>query len=340
MNETMQSAAAEYAAAQAAHESCEREIARRAKMLEQVDADAAALPGKEALLQSKASEAADVDAERSIASEDAVRTIDAKLKRVRGEEDAASRDLNQTRARLEALESKIETSDEAVRSAANTLSAEIGALEARLTSEISCELAAALRPVIAVLAKARAIGGPQMTLLASSAVVPDPAAGIDIVGRSTFCSNLLDAVPDELQAGAADAIRQTMLPLRATLAKARGLPSYVPLSKRPKPYVRRGYTIGRTSETRAANGTSPGEPVTRAPDGGQTGLTSDLASHAGARGGDDRPRGDAPGVALERARAFEQSRGLQGRAELDSSEFVPRIASAGSRGGSEFDPLA
>jgi hypothetical protein len=341
MNETMRSAAAEYAAAQAAHESCESELARRAKMLEQVDADAAALPGKEALLQSKASEAADADAERSIASDDAVRTIDAKLKRVRGEEDAASRDLNQTRARLQALESKIETSDEAVRSAANVLSAEIGALEARLTSAISSELAAALRPVIAVLAKARAIGGPQMTLLASSAVVPDPAARIDITGQSTFCSNLLDAEPDEQQAGAADAIRQAMLPFRATLAKARGLPSYVPLSKRPPPYVRRGYTIGRdTSETRAANGTSPGAPAMPAPDGGQSRLTSDLAPHAGARGGSDRPHRDAPGVALERARTFEQSRGLQGSAELDSSEFVPRIASASSRGRSEFDPLA
>jgi hypothetical protein len=339
MNETMRSAAAEYAAAQAARENCETELARNTKMRAQIDADAAALPGKDAQLQSKASEAADLDAERSIASDDAVRGIDAKLKRVRGDEDAASRELNQTKARLGALEGKMEASDEAVRSAANALSAEIGVLEARLASEISSELAAALKPAIAVLAKARAIGSPQMALFARSAVVPDPAEWIAVTSESgTVCSNLLDAASDEQQAGAADAIRQAMLPFRATLAKAHGLPSYVPLSKRPPPYVRRGYTI---SEPRAASGTSPREPGMRAPDGGQTGLTSDRAAHAGARGGsDDRPRGDGPGIALERARAFDKSRGLQGSAELDSSEFVPRIASASLRGGSEFDPLA
>jgi hypothetical protein len=339
MDGTIQFAAAEYDSALAARTRCVAELERNAKMRQQIDADAAALPAKEALLQSKASEAADLDAERSIASDEAVRAIDAKLKRVRGEEDAAGRDLNQVRARLAALEAKMEASDEAVISAAGALSGEIGFLEAALASAISNELAAALKPAIAVLAKARAIGGAQMNLLVAGAVVPDPAASISLMGEAAFCTNLLHAAPDAQHEEAAGGIREALAPLRATLAAARGLARYLPLGKRPKPYVRRGYTMdGVTRENLAANASAAAAALPT-PDAGQARLSHERPSASARRSVDAPPGAHAPGVALERARTFERSRGLQGHDELDASEFIPRVAAARSGGGSEFDPL-
>jgi hypothetical protein len=95
------------------------------------------------------------------------------------------------------------------------------------------------------MARGRAIGGLELRDFLAAALVPDPDGFMRFPAGGGWVNqgaNLLDMPPDDIGAAAARAITEGLKPVRESLAAARAHSNYVPLAKRPKPYVRKGYT--------------------------------------------------------------------------------------------------
>jgi hypothetical protein len=81
-----------------------------------------------------------------------------------------------------------------------------------------------------------------------AAFVPDPK-GFNRVqshggGFMNFGTNLLAEQPEPEHGALAADLRETLAPVRASIAAGKALGTYVPLAKRPKPYVIKGQKVG------------------------------------------------------------------------------------------------
>jgi hypothetical protein len=245
-SESSQASYAPSAELLAARDAVEAARQRSARVREQVDATAMQITALEGEVHKLQTDLANREAERALADDGAAKKLDAEIKRLAGDLDSKSRELNRARNLLQALETKAPEIDEEVRAAGTVLQSEQGIWASNAAQALRNELQEAVRPLVRVMARARAVGGPELRDFLSAALVPDPegfmrfpVSGGGWVNQGT---NLLDAPPDEIGAAAARAISENLKPVRESLAAVRSHGDYVPLAKRPKPYVRKGRT--------------------------------------------------------------------------------------------------
>lgn len=157
-------------------------------------------------------------------------------------------ELRRAKSRLDALEARAPELDAAVDQAGYMLNLEVGMQGEIFRARISEELREAVKPLLPILEKARAMG-PLFNDYLQAAYLPDPEGfilGLRSNGAisSNVGVNLLNGVSN-----VPNPITEVMAPVNAALNALRSHRAYVPLAKRPKPYVMKGAWDGPGGRT-------------------------------------------------------------------------------------------
>jgi hypothetical protein len=120
-----------------------------------------------------------------------------------------------------------------------------------LADRLRAQLIETMKPVQGLFAAFRAIahlGNRQMSDVIAAAYVPDPSGFMRVPGNAhgqdwvNYGVNLLDQQPEDQHLQLSRTIAEALAPVRASLGAGRAWTQYVPLARRPKRYVRKGYT--------------------------------------------------------------------------------------------------
>jgi uncharacterized protein YoxC len=150
---------------------------------------------------------------------------------------------------IAAMEAKAAELDEEIQQSIGTLNVEAGILASNQKHLIAEEIREAVKPLRAVLEKARAIGVPginpfQYFLLAACIPDPDDARLVLVDSQSVFPGqSLLTPAKGETHSIEIEAIRAGWEPIRATLQALKACGRYVPLNKRAGPYQIKGTDV-------------------------------------------------------------------------------------------------
>lgn len=230
----------EITAAHLAVEAARQKSSRHSEQVNLVAAQIAELDSEIPLLEKGL---ADHEAAMTFAEDSEIAAMEKTAMRLSTVIEMKARVLNRSRAKLKALEDMAPSVDDEVVTAGGSLRLEVGIWMQGVVQELSEELSEALKPVIGILAKARAIGGSELSDFLASVSVPDPvdcklvpaASGAYNIG-----SNLLDLPADADQQAAANELHSQIAPVRRAATEACGHAAYIPLARRPKPYVIKG----------------------------------------------------------------------------------------------------
>lgn len=154
--------------------------------------------------------------------------------------------VRRAKARLAALEARAPELDEKIDIAIGFVRVEADIAAQSVRSDLAREIHSKVRDLQLIYAKVRALSSLVPDIRArdflQSAVVPDLESCMRIIApsgtyeASTNLLSLKDAGTDQAEA----AIFESMRPITEVLALARTHRTYVPLAKRPAPYVRKG----------------------------------------------------------------------------------------------------
>ncbi|MBJ9674502.1 hypothetical protein [Burkholderia gladioli] len=154
--------------------------------------------------------------------------------------------LRRAKARLEALEARAPDLDEKIEIAIGYVRIEASIAADSLRAEIAEELRTKVRDLQLIYAKVRALNGLVRTERTSdflmSALIPDLDHSLRVTTKAgTFeqSTNLLEVKSDDTSAAEA-VVSEALRPITDALLLARKHRPYVPLAKRPTPYVRKG----------------------------------------------------------------------------------------------------
>lgn len=223
-------------------------VAKAKRTRAAVDETAANIPALEADVQELTTKLAEKDADRAIADDGDVKALDTEIKKLGVELDSAQRALNRAKNALKIHEARAPEQDEAVQAAVVVLEQDLIALGGNMLEQLRAEILEKVKPlqgVFAAFRALRALGNEGVRDVIDAAWVPDPKGFMRLsagAGSMNYGTNLLAEAPEPEHAQLAESISKAVAPVRASLAAAKALGSYVPLDKRPKAYVRRGYT--------------------------------------------------------------------------------------------------
>ncbi|VWM20544.1 hypothetical protein [Burkholderia lata] len=154
--------------------------------------------------------------------------------------------VRRAKARIETLEALAPDLDEKIEIAIGFVRVEASIASQSLRSDIAEELRDKVHELQLIYAKVRALNGlvrdDRTSDFLQSALVPDLDHCMRVTTRSVTCemsTNLLELKNDDT-AAAETLISEVMRPITDVLALARKHRPYVPLAKRPAPYVRKG----------------------------------------------------------------------------------------------------
>lgn len=250
-----------------AREAIEAAQARCKKLASQVDETAALLPSLEADVQRTQTDLAAEEGALALCEKADVKRHEKAIERLSTELADKERDLRRARAKIEALEGMAPELDEQVAARASEAQVEKGIWIQEAIATLSVEIEQAVKPLQAVIAKARAMQSSfaqqELQDFVQAVWLPEPQGfmrlqsqhGLDNVG-----TNLLGQC-DEVGQAAAHGVAEALSQLQRVLSGARAHSAYIPLAKRSKPYVRRGYVVqGRDYFSDKAKA-DVGEPV-------------------------------------------------------------------------------
>ncbi|KVR46382.1 hypothetical protein WM11_31490 [Burkholderia ubonensis] len=219
---------------------------QRKKLDDAVNAAPAEISSLEAELSSLRQQMASLESDIVLADE---AQLPAKQKQIKALDTAiAEKDLavRRMKARLDALEARAPDLDEKIEIAIGFVRVEAGIASQSLRSDIAEELRGKLHDLQLIYAKVRALHGlvrsDRTGDFLQSALIPDLDHCMRITNRGgTYeaSTNLLETRNDDTAAAEA-LISEAMRPITEVLALARKHRPYVPLAKRPAPYVRKG----------------------------------------------------------------------------------------------------
>ncbi|MGU7843011.1 hypothetical protein ACV22V_26490 [Burkholderia sp. AW33-5] len=219
---------------------------QRKKLDDAVNAAPAEINSLEIELSSLRQQMASLDADIVLVDE---AQLPAKRKQIKAlDEVIAEKDLAVQRAkrRLEVLEARAPDLDEKIEIAIGFVRVEASIASQSLRSDIAEELRGKLHDLQLIYAKVRALNGlvrdGHATDFLQSALIPDLDHSMRITmqnGTHETSANLLEIRNDDTAAAEA-LISEAMRPITDVLALARKHRPYVPLAKRPAPYVRKG----------------------------------------------------------------------------------------------------
>ncbi|MGA3845967.1 hypothetical protein ACI2UC_20310 [Ralstonia nicotianae] len=181
------------------------------------------------------------------------------IRKLADELTAKERELSRARARLDALEARAPEIDAAIDEAARMLKLEVSMLAGSFKVRICEELREAVKPLLPIMERARAVGLPFNDYF-QAAYLPDPEGFIlstQYIGAISghVGVNLLNGA-----SGEPNPITEVMAPVNAALNALRAHRPYVPLAKRPKPYVRKGAWDGPGGRTERPQESEVEEP--------------------------------------------------------------------------------
>lgn len=239
------------------HKALDHAIAKAKRTRAAVEEAAAQIPVLEAEVQELTAKLAEKDADRAIADDAEVKALDAEIKKIASDVDSKQRSLNRARNAVQVLEARAPEHDAELRDAAVAAENDIRVLAGNLMEQLRAQLLEQVKPLQGVLAALRAVApiAPQVREYTAAVCLPDLKgfAGTQQHFGMVFGVNLLAEEPDVEHGRLAAAITEALCPIRASLAAAKSLGAFVPLAKRPKPYVRKSWTNdGVTGEKRAA----------------------------------------------------------------------------------------
>lgn len=246
------------AAAQAARNDC-------AKVAAKINEAAAQLPALEADLQRLAGEVGAEEGKLALADAPAeIKRHEKVIKDLMAESETKEREVKRLRARIQALEEQAPALDEALRAAVSDLRIEFSGWQSDLADRIGSELEVLVAPIrqLVAMAKAAAYGAGTSNLsdFVAAAYIPSPSNFLrtrDHGGWVNLGRNLLEGLPNSLPAEAA-AITAQCLPVLQALRAAESHTAYVPLARRPVPYVRKGVEIRGWTSKSDGDGDAPG----------------------------------------------------------------------------------
>ncbi|HDR8987717.1 TPA: hypothetical protein QDA93_000276 [Burkholderia vietnamiensis] len=219
---------------------------RRKKLDDAVNAAPAEINSLETELSSLRQQMATLEADAVLIDE---AKLPAKQKQIEALADVITEKdfgVRRAKARLEALEARAPDLDEKIEIAIGFVRVEAGIATQSLRSDIAEELRSKVHDLQLIYAKIRALHGlvpnDRTGDFLQSAMVPDPDHCMRITTRGgTYeaSTNLLD-VRNDATAVAETLISEAMRPITEVLMLARKHRPYVPLAKRPAPYVRKG----------------------------------------------------------------------------------------------------
>lgn len=217
------------------------------KLADLVNTTAAQATTLEADAQRLQTELAAEEGALAMAEGAAVKRHEKSVERLSGELEGKEKELKRARAKIAALEGMAPGIDDEVTAAGTALSIELGMWGQSVTAALSAELGEAVKPLVGVMAKARAIGAPLFLDFLQAAYVPDPIGFMRIMTRSDGWDNrgrnLLDGIGESQWTAEADAISAQLSPVKLAMSAARIHREYVPLARRQGPYVRKGYEV-------------------------------------------------------------------------------------------------
>lgn len=225
-----------------------------------VDETAAQIPALEAQVQELGAKLAEKDADRAIAEDADIKALDAEIKKLGADLDSTQRELNRARNALKVHEERAPEHDEVVRAAVNVLENDLLTFSSDVIERLRTEILEKVKPLQGVFAAFRALGplgGIAIRDVIDAAYIPDPKGFVRMqggtgVGSLNCGTNLIAQEPEPDHAELAKAISQALAPVRASLVAGKALGSYVPLARRPKPYVRQGMVSGEATRAAAA----------------------------------------------------------------------------------------
>jgi hypothetical protein len=244
-------------------------VAKAKKTRAAVDVAAAQIPALDAEVQELTAKLAVKDADRYTAEASEVKSLDAEVKKLVDALDSKQRALNRAKNALIVQEARAPEHDEEVRSAVVVLENDLIDFGDTAIDLLRAELLEKVKPLQGVFAAMRVISlntaGMAAREFVDAAFLPDPKEfnRASVGGRMHFGTNLLAESPEPEYAQHAQAMSVALAPIRASLAAGKALGSYVPLDRRPKPYVRKGYSHSAADDAswRARND-PPATPAT------------------------------------------------------------------------------
>jgi len=169
--------------------------------------------------------------------------------------------LRRARARLEALEARAPKLDAAIDEAGGVLNLEVSMMVASLKSLIAQEIREAAKALLPIMERARAIG-PQLNDFCVGAYLPDPETFILAASNHTSAGANVGTNLLREASGLPNTITEVMKPVNDALNALRAHRAYVPLAKRPVPYVRKGAYDGPGGRVDRPEEIKPPEPET------------------------------------------------------------------------------
>ncbi|CBJ50351.1 hypothetical protein [Ralstonia solanacearum] len=234
-------------------------LARRKLLDEAANASPARIEEIEREANHLRGEIASQEADIVLCDEAEVPAKEKAIRKLADELTAKERELSRAKARLNALEARAPEIDAAIDEAARMLNLEVGMLAESFKVRICEELREAVKPLLPIMDKARAMGRPFNDYF-QAAYLPDPEGFIlstQYIGAISghVGVNLLNGA-----SGEPNPIMEVMAPVNEALNALRAHRAYVPLAKRPKPYVRKGAWDGPGGRTERPQESQPEEP--------------------------------------------------------------------------------
>lgn len=219
---------------------------QRNKLDEAVNAAPAQIAAREAELSALRQRLAALEADVVIVDDAALPALQKQITKLSNEVDAVDLDVRRLKGRLNALEARAPDLDEKIEIAIGYVRVEANMAAQNLQVALAEELRNKVADVRNIYAKVRALQGFVPNARTSdflvSAYVPDLESCVRVntgTGHYDASPNLLafaDADTDAAESEVVEALR----PVTEALLLARKHKSYVPLAKRPVPYVRKG----------------------------------------------------------------------------------------------------
>jgi len=168
--------------------------------------------------------------------------------------------LRRARARLEALEARAPELDAAIDEAGGVLNLEVSMMVAGFKSLIAQEIREAAKALLPILERARALG-PALNDFCVGAYLPDPETFILAASNHTSAGANVGTNLLREASGQPNLVISAMRPVNDALNALRAHRAYVPLAKRPKPYVRKGAYDGPGGRVDRPEESEPPAPV-------------------------------------------------------------------------------
>jgi hypothetical protein len=232
-----------------------RALDRRKKLDDAVGSAPAQIASAEAELQSLRSELAAKEADIVWVDDAKVPAMEKEIAKLVAAIEAKDREIQRTKGRVKALEDRADEIDAEVEQAKTMLNLEASMAGQEVQANVAAELRLKVKELQSIFAKVRSLNrltpiGTTADFLAS-AYVPDLERCLRIPGPNGFTNtspNLIDVVTEETSRAEAE-IAEQLKPIAEALVAGRRHRAYIPLARRPAPYVRKGSYGGPNGPT-------------------------------------------------------------------------------------------